>query len=220
MKDHPSAINAQSHLQSFLFSCHAEPRISGPLKAKQGWTISNTRQNTFFRHTERPTAYSPPEKILDKLFHWNCEWLTRPNYAISELADTLYANMATLAEYRDKVFARQPVDVLINKARPITRSFKDLTKGTPPPLKNRTSATPPLSWNLLKMGPCRHCPSICLPLLAQCTPLQPISWPYKRYSATRLNLRETLQIAWGPRVQTEPIPRIDGCLHSITDPYT
>ena len=81
---------------------------------------------------------------MDKLFHWNCEWLTRPNYAISELADTLYANMATLAEYRDKVFARQPVDVLINKARPIARSFKDLTKGTPPPLKNRTSATSPL----------------------------------------------------------------------------
>ena len=65
---------------------------------------------------------------MDKLFHWNCEWLTRPNYAISELADTLYANMATLAEYRDKVFARQPVDVLINKARPICQVLQRFNK--------------------------------------------------------------------------------------------
>ena len=65
---------------------------------------------------------------MDKLFHWNCEWLTRPNYAISELADTLYANMATLAEYRDKVFARQPVNVLINKARPIRQVLQRFNK--------------------------------------------------------------------------------------------
>ena len=65
---------------------------------------------------------------MDKLFHWNCEWLTRPNYAISELADTLYANMATLVEYRDKVFAHQPVDVLINKARPIRQVLQRFNK--------------------------------------------------------------------------------------------
>ena len=66
----------------------------------------------------KPTA-SWPREILDKLFHWNCEWLTRPNYAISELADTLYANLATLADYKDKVFTKHAVDPLLNKARPI-----------------------------------------------------------------------------------------------------
>lgn len=53
------------------------------------------------------------------MLHWNSEWLTRPNYAISELADTLYSNVTTLAEYRDKVFCRQVTDVLIQKIRPI-----------------------------------------------------------------------------------------------------
>lgn len=38
---------------------------------------------------------------------------------ISELANTLYSNLATLAEYRDKVFTRDAVDTLLDKARPI-----------------------------------------------------------------------------------------------------
>ena len=67
-------------------------------------------------------------EILDKLFHWNCEWLTRPNYAVSELADTLYANLATLAEYKDKVFTRHAVDPLLNKARPIRTVLQRFNK--------------------------------------------------------------------------------------------
>ena len=35
-------------------------------------------------------------EIVNKLFSWNCEWLTRPNYTLSELTDTLYANIATV----------------------------------------------------------------------------------------------------------------------------
>ena len=67
-------------------------------------------------------------EILDKLFHWNCEWLTRPNYAISELADTLYANLATLTEYKDKVFTKHAVDPLLNKARPIRTVLQRFNK--------------------------------------------------------------------------------------------
>lgn len=68
------------------------------------------------------------KEILDKLFHWNCEWLTRPNYVISELADTLYSNLATLAEYRDKVFTRYAIDTLLNKARPIRTVLQRFNK--------------------------------------------------------------------------------------------
>ena len=35
---------------------------------------------------------------------------------ISELADTLYANLATLADHKDKVFTKHAVDPLLNKA--------------------------------------------------------------------------------------------------------
>ena len=62
------------------------------------------------------------------MLYWNCEWLTRPNYAISELADTLYANLATLAEYKDKVFTKHAVDPLLNKARPIRTVLQRFNK--------------------------------------------------------------------------------------------
>ena len=67
-------------------------------------------------------------EILDKLFHWNNEWLTRPNYATSELADTLYSNIATIGEYRDKVFCRQVTDVMIDKLRPIKQVLQRFNK--------------------------------------------------------------------------------------------
>lgn len=67
-------------------------------------------------------------EILDKLYHWNCEWLTRPNYAISELADTIYANLATLADYKDKVFTKRAVDPLLDKARPIRTVLQRFNK--------------------------------------------------------------------------------------------
>lgn len=54
--------------------------------------------------------------------------MTRPNYAISELADTLYANLATLANYKDKVFTRHAVDPLLNKAQPIRTVLQRFNK--------------------------------------------------------------------------------------------
>ena len=67
-------------------------------------------------------------EILVKLYHLTCEWLTRPNYAISELADTLYTNLATLGKYRDKVFTRHAVDALISKARLICQVLQRFNK--------------------------------------------------------------------------------------------
>jgi len=96
-------------------------------RSRNPWTPETKTGVNYFKHATKHflTPYGKTNgvltsrEILDKLFHWNCEWLTRPNYAISELADTLYSNLATLAEYRDKVFTRHAVHTLLNKARPI-----------------------------------------------------------------------------------------------------
>ena len=109
-------MNVQSHPQ--LFVCIYVKTQSEPLDARE----QNRRQlfqapNETFPNTVWEThGLLTSREILDKLFHWNCEWLTRPNYAISELADTLYANLATLADYKDKVFTKHAVDPLLNKA--------------------------------------------------------------------------------------------------------
>lgn len=100
------------------------------------WTPEVKTSVNYFKHLTKHflTPYGKTHgvltsrEILDKLFFWNCEWLTRPNYAISELADTLYSNLATLAEYRDKVFTRHTVDPLLNKARPIRTVLQRFNK--------------------------------------------------------------------------------------------
>lgn len=59
-------------------------------------------------------------EIVNKLFSWNCEWLTRPNYTLSELADTpYYVNIATVSHYKDEVFTKNVVDLLVNKVQPV-----------------------------------------------------------------------------------------------------
>lgn len=86
----------------------------------------------YFKHLTKhfltPYGVLTSREILDKLFFWNCGWLTRPNYAISELGDTLYSNLAALAKYREKVFTRHAVDPLLNKARPIRTVLQRLKK--------------------------------------------------------------------------------------------
>ena len=70
------------------------------------WTPEAKTGVNYFKHTTKHflTPYGKTHgaltsrEILDKLFHCNCEWLSRPNYDISELADTLYSNLATQAE--------------------------------------------------------------------------------------------------------------------------
>lgn len=114
------------------------------------WTPEAKTGVNYFKHSTKHflTPYGKTHgiltsrKIVDKLFNWNCEWLTRPNYTISELADTLYSNLATLAEYRDKVFTRQPVDTLLNKARPIRTVLQRFNK------KDSSTAEEPDAHNL------------------------------------------------------------------------
>ena len=105
-------------------------------RSQNPWTPETKTGVNYFKHQTKHflTPYGKTHglltsrEILDKLYHWNCEWLTRPNYAISELADTLYANLATLADYKDKVFTKHAVDPLLNKACPIRTVLQRFNK--------------------------------------------------------------------------------------------
>ena len=105
-------------------------------RTQNPWTPESKTGVNYFKHQTKHflTPYGKTHglltsrEILDKLYHWNCEWLTRPNYAISELADTIYSNLATLADYKDKVFTKHAVDPLLNKARPIRSVLQRFNK--------------------------------------------------------------------------------------------
>ena len=105
-------------------------------RTQNPWTPESKTGVNYFKHQTKHflTPYGKTHglltsrEILDKLYHWNCEWLTRPNYAISELADTIYSNLATLADYKDKVFTKHAVDPLLNKAPPIRSVLQRFNK--------------------------------------------------------------------------------------------
>lgn len=105
-------------------------------RTQNPWTPESKTGVNYFKHQTKhfltphgkTHGLLTSREILDKLYHWNCEWLTRPNYAISELADTIYANLATLADYKDQVFTKHAVDPLLNKARPIRSVLQRFNK--------------------------------------------------------------------------------------------
>ena len=44
------------------------------------------------------------DETICRVFDWNCEWLSRPNIAISEMASTLKDNWSNIMAYRETVF--------------------------------------------------------------------------------------------------------------------
>ena len=65
----------------------------------------------------------PDNKILCRLYDWNCEWLSRPNIAISEMASTLKDNWSNIMAYRGTVLKEDFVDDLRRFIDPITDSL-------------------------------------------------------------------------------------------------
>ena len=70
-----------------------------------------------------PALQNPNEEaILNRLHNWNCEWLSRPNIAISELAMTIKDNMLLIRQYSGTIFVPEFVEDLLS-------SFDELLPG-------------------------------------------------------------------------------------------
>ena len=83
------------------------------------------------------------DKILCRLFDWNCEWLSRPNIAISEMASTLKENWSNIMAYRGTVCTEEFVDDLRRFVDPITDPLRRVDNkdnlDTDPPMQTMCS---------------------------------------------------------------------------------
>ena len=50
------------------------------------------------------------DAVLNRIHHWNCEWLTRPNIAMSETATTLKKILELIQLYRGMIFTNGFID--------------------------------------------------------------------------------------------------------------
>lgn len=68
----------------------------------------------------------PDEKILARLKSWNCEWLSRPNIAMSEMAATLKDNLDNIAKFQGTIFTSSFVNQLQGFCQPILTALRRL----------------------------------------------------------------------------------------------
>lgn len=87
----------------------------------------------------------PDEKILCRLFDWNCEWLSRPNIPISEMVSTLKENWTNIMAYRGTVFTEEFVDDLCNFVDPIVDPLRRVDN------KDKLDMDPPDANDVLKI---------------------------------------------------------------------
>ena len=87
------------------------------------------------------------DKIIRRLFDWNCEWLSRPNIAISEMASTLKENWSNIMAYRGTVFTEDFVDHLRRFVDPITDDLRRVGN------KDKLDTDPPDAKDVLTVGP-------------------------------------------------------------------
>ena len=68
----------------------------------------------------------PDDKILARLKNWNCEWLSRPNIAMSEMAATLKDNWEQISRFTGTVFTTSFVNQLETFCSPIMPALRRL----------------------------------------------------------------------------------------------
>ena len=68
----------------------------------------------------------PDDKILARLKNWNCEWLSRPNIAMSEMAATLKDNWEQISRFKGTVFTTSFVNQLETFCAPIMPPLRRL----------------------------------------------------------------------------------------------
>ena len=71
-----------------------------------------------------------PSKILNRLQPFTCEWLTRPDVALSEYADTITWNIPLLEEKGNKMLHSSCVANLKEHFQPVIRNLDALNKKT------------------------------------------------------------------------------------------
>lgn len=70
----------------------------------------------------------PPEKIIDRLQPFTCEWLTRPHIALSEYSDTIISNLPILESDGNNMLDPAFITKLKSHFKPIASHLKVINK--------------------------------------------------------------------------------------------
>ena len=101
--------------------------------------------HSFMLNFEEALSNLSDDKILCRLFDWNCEWLSRPNIAISEMASMLKDNWSNIMAYCETVLEEDFVDDLRRFVDPITDTLRRVDN------KDKLDTDPPDAKDVLQI---------------------------------------------------------------------
>jgi hypothetical protein len=78
----------------------------------------------------KATEAPDPSQVFKRLQPFTCEWLTRPEYALSEFAETITNNLPVLENNADDVLRDSFVNPLVAHFTPLTDNLKALDNKT------------------------------------------------------------------------------------------
>ena len=108
--------------------------LSFPGMAQDSRSSGSTPKPNYNKHFPRSVLLNyrealedlPDDKILAQLKHWNCEWLSRPNIAMSKMASTLKDNWEQITCYKSTVLTTTFVNQLETFCTPIMSPLQRL----------------------------------------------------------------------------------------------
>ncbi len=124
-------------ISSFLKALHIMRKARTAEKAKKPTAVEYFNQ--FVRSFVTPylQAQPPPDAadVVKRLKPFSCEWLPRPEVALSEYSEAISTNMAVVREFRKSVVTKQIAKKLEEKFDPLADQFQQLIR------KNKRSPT-------------------------------------------------------------------------------
>ncbi len=103
-------------------------------QSSNGSFSSNGKKTNYNKHFPQSFIlnYGPAmqditeEDILKRLHEWNCEWLKRPNFAMSEMAMTIKDNLPLIRQFSGSILSENFVEDLISPFEAMEESLRKL----------------------------------------------------------------------------------------------
>ena len=124
------------------------------MSQSSSFSSSSSRENTpYNKHFPRSFllnyggALQDPREdaVLKRLHDFNCQWLQRPNIALSELAQTLRENMPLLQQYSGTIFVPEFLDDLLRYFEPMVDVLSRLDN------KDKSNTQPPSRQDVVSL---------------------------------------------------------------------
>ena len=133
-RDYITAATCQRHIVWTISNYFSVLQMSQSNQSSNGSFSSNGKKTNYNKHFPRSFLlnYGPAiqdiseDDVLKRLYKWNCEWLKRPNIAMSEMAMTVKDNLPLIRQFNRSILSPRVVEDLVAPFEAVEDALKKL----------------------------------------------------------------------------------------------